>query len=85
MLTAQDAQERLADFDAWRAGDAQPVEVINSDIEQAAIFVRSFDLGLRMPDALHLAISQRQGFSLVTLDARMVNAGQALSVNVLKP
>jgi hypothetical protein len=85
VLTAQDAQERLADFDAWRAGDAQPIYVINSDVEQAAIFVRRFDLGLRMPDALHLAISQRQGFALVTLDERIVNAGKALSVNVLKP
>lgn len=85
VLRAQDAQERLADFDAWRTGDAQPVDVINSDAQQAAIFVRRFDLGLRMPDALHLAITQRQGFSLVTLDERMVKAGQALGVSVLKP
>jgi uncharacterized protein len=85
LVTAQDAHERLADFDAWRAGDAQRVEVLNSDAEQAALFVRRFDLGLRMADALHLAIAQRQAFSLVTLDERMVTAGHTLGVDVVKP
>ncbi|MFZ4072075.1 MAG: hypothetical protein ACOYJ6_18515 [Caulobacterales bacterium] len=38
-----------------------------------------------MPDALHLAIAQRSGFPLLTLDERMVKTGGALGVRVLQP
>ncbi len=81
-LAAQVAQNRLNDFDAWRAGDTQGIDVLNTDVLQASAFVRQFDLGLRMPDALHLAMAQRSGLPLLTLDERMVKAGAALGVRV---
>ncbi len=84
-LTAQIAQSRLNDFDAWRAGDTQGIDVLNSDVLQASAFVRQFDLGLPMPDALHLEIAQRSGLPLLTLDERMVKSGGALCVRMLRP
>jgi predicted nucleic acid-binding protein len=84
-LTSQIAQSRLNDFDAWRAGDTQGIDVLNTDVLQASAFVRQFDLGLRMPDALHLAIAQRSGLPLLTLDERMVKAGAALGVQTVRP
>ncbi|MFZ4072028.1 MAG: hypothetical protein ACOYJ6_18275 [Caulobacterales bacterium] len=38
-----------------------------------------------MPDALHLAIAQRSGLPLLTLDERMVKAGAALGVQTVRP
>lgn len=84
-LTGQVAQNRLNDFDAWRAGDTLAIDVLNTDVLQAAAFVRQFELGLRMPDALHLAIAQRSGRPLVTLDERMVKAGADLGVLTVSP
>jgi predicted nucleic acid-binding protein len=84
-LTPQDAQGRLNTFDTWRLADTQAIDVLNSDVSQAAIYVRQFSLGLRMPDALHLAIAQRAGLLLVTLDERMVTAGAALGVQTVTP
>ena len=84
-LTAQIAQNLFNDFDAWRTGDTQGIDVLNSDVAQAAVFVRQFDLGLRMPDALHLALAQRSSLPLVTLDERMVKAGSALGVQTIRP
>ncbi len=84
-LTEQVAQNRLNDFDAWRAGDTLAIDVLNTDVLQAAAFVRQFELGLRMPDALHLAIAQRSGRPLVTLDERMVKAGADLGVLTVSP
>ncbi|MBU6407880.1 MAG: hypothetical protein KGS44_12215 [Alphaproteobacteria bacterium] len=37
-----------------------------------------------MPDALHLAIAQRSGLPLITLDERMVKAGATLGVQTVK-
>lgn len=84
-LTPQIAQSRLNDFDAWRAGDTKGIDVLNTDVMQAAAFVRQFDLGLRMPYAIHLAIAQRSGLPLLTLDERMVKAGAALGVQTVSP
>ena len=57
LLTETDASARLADFDAWRAAMSLPVDIGASDARLAYIYVRRFDLALRAPDALHLAIA----------------------------
>jgi predicted nucleic acid-binding protein len=67
LLTEADASARLADFDAWRAAMSLPVDIGASDARLAYIYVRRFDLALRAPDALHLAIARR-------LDATLVGA-----------
>ena len=85
LLTRADATARLADFDAWRAAMSSPVDIGASDARLAYIYVRRFDLGLRAPDALHLAIARRLDATLVTLDRRLAAAGRELGVAVEVP
>jgi predicted nucleic acid-binding protein len=67
VMAPADAGERLADFDAWRG---------------AAASDRRFDLMLRAPDALHIALCRRHDLNLVTMDHRMAQAAKALGVTV---
>jgi hypothetical protein len=73
---------RLADFDAWRAAMSSPVEIVASDARLAYVYVRRFDLALRAPDAVHLAVSRRLDLRLVTLDRRLAAAARELGVAV---
>jgi hypothetical protein len=84
-LTSGDATARLADFDAWRAAVSSPVDLRPGDGRLADAYVRRFDLGLRAPDALHLAIVRRLDATLVTLDRRMARAAEALGIAVVVP
>lgn len=83
ILDSQDAKERLEDFDAWRAAEASTVDVEGADARAAAVIVRRFDLMLRAPDALHLAICRRRDAQLVTLDGRLAAAAGALGLTVV--
>jgi uncharacterized protein len=85
LLTDTDASARLADFDAWRAAMSSPVDIASSDARLSYIYVRRFDLGLRAPDALHLAIARRLDATLVTLDQRLATAARELGVAVEVP
>jgi predicted nucleic acid-binding protein len=40
-------------------------------------------LGLRAPDALNIAITQRCGARLLTFDAKMARSARSLGVNVV--
>ncbi len=84
-LTGETAAALLREFDAWRATATAGVDFQPSDFRLADIFVRRFDLGLRAPDALHAAVCRRAGHALVTLDARLAAAGEALGVRVDRP
>jgi uncharacterized protein len=85
MLTDADAYARLADFDAWRAAMSVPVDLAASDARLAYMYVRRFDLGLRAPDALHLAIARRLDATLITLDRRLAAAAREMGVEVNVP
>jgi predicted nucleic acid-binding protein len=85
LLGSAEASARLADFDAWRAGTSSPVEVHPSDVRMAYVYVRRFDLRLRAPDALHLAIARRLDATLVTLDRRLVDAARELGISLETP
>jgi uncharacterized protein len=85
LLTDADASARLADFDAWRATMSSPVDIQASDARLAYVYVRRFDLALRAPDALHLAIIRRLSASLVTLDQGLATAAQVLGIAVEEP
>jgi uncharacterized protein len=84
-LAFPDAFARLADFDAWRAALSSPVEIRSADAQLAYIFARRFELALRAPDALHLAISRRLDATLITLDRRLAAAARDLGVAVEVP
>ena len=80
LLAAADASTRLSDFEAWRAAATLPVDLQASDARSAYTYVRHFDLGLRAPDALHLAIARRVDATLVTLDRRLARAAGDLGI-----
>jgi len=85
LLTEADAYARLADFDAWRAGMTRPAEIHPADVRLAGAYVRRFDLGLRAPDALHVAVARRLDAALVTRDRRVATAAKELGVAVEMP
>jgi predicted nucleic acid-binding protein len=84
-MTAATAGPALSDFDAWRAAACGGIDLVASDARLADICVRRFDLMLRAPDALHVAICRRTGYTLVTLDRRLELAARALGVAVIVP
>jgi uncharacterized protein len=70
----------LAAFDAWTAQASTRVVLDPSDGAASVAFVRRFELGLRAPDALHLAAALRLGAKLFTFDERMAVAAAALGL-----
>ena len=85
LLGSAEATAHLNDFDAWRAAESSPVDVHAADVRLAYVYVRRFDLMLRAPDALHLAIARRIDTTLVTLDRRLANAASELGIAVEMP
>jgi hypothetical protein len=83
-LSQADGQDALRDFDRWRA-TALVVRTRTADIRTCEVVVRRFELMLKAPDALHLAITQRLGATLVTLDGRLATAAGSLGVSVEAP
>ena len=84
-LEAAAAVAQLDDFEVWRAAASSPVEVHAADVRLAYVYVRRFELLLRAPDALHLAIARRLDAGLVTLDRRLERAARQLGIAVEVP
>jgi uncharacterized protein len=82
MGEASDASAGLADFDVWRAAMSSPADIHPSDARLAAAYVRRFELALRAPDALHLAVARRLDVPLVTFDRRLATAARELGIFV---
>jgi len=53
-----------------------------ADVAEASSVLRRFDLVIRTPDALHLAMARRVGAELVTFDERMADAARMLGLAV---
>ena len=84
-MSSTDADAALQDLDAWCAADIKMIEVDGSDARSAVVIVRRFELKLRAPDALHVAICRRLGGQLVTLDRNLGSAAASLGVLVVSP
>ncbi len=80
-LTIDRARDGLIAYDDWIATEANAVDVEGQDVRLATSLVRRFDLMLRAPDALHLAICRRLGATLATLDRRLATAARALGID----
>jgi uncharacterized protein len=85
LITRQDADARLVDFDAWRGIRTETIDLEPSDARLANTYVRRFSLTLRAPDALHAAICRRLDLTLVTLDLRLAKAARDLGIDVAVP
>ena len=81
-LTAARARDAFVAFDAWAAFRGRRLETTSADVARAEAFVRRLDLNLRTPDALHIAIAERHGAALATLDTRMADAARVLGLEV---
>ena len=81
-ITAFVANLHLKSLDAWAARAIASCDVTGDDFLAATSFIRRFDLGLRTPDALHIAIAARLGAKLLTFDAKMATAAVALGLDV---
>lgn len=81
-LKTAEAQDALFDFDTWQSAAASLIGVVTQDIRSADRILRRFDLGLRTPDALHIAVAQRLRCDLVSFDDRMIAAARTLGLSV---
>lgn len=84
-LTARDADGVLHDLDDWIDATAAPIEVEASDVRETTALVRQFDLKLRAPDALHIAICRRIDARLITLDINLAAAAHAVGLPCRNP
>jgi len=82
LITGDLATRRLAIFDAWRADEAQTIDIEGADVRAASTIVRRFELMLRAPDALHIAVCRRLDARLATLDVRLAGAANTLGVMI---
>ncbi|MGI4877067.1 MAG: PIN domain-containing protein, partial [Janthinobacterium lividum] len=72
-------------IDEWLAESVQSIEIESVDIRLATVFVRRFELGLRMPDAIHLAACRRHNLSLATFDNRLAGAARFIGIATVTP
>jgi predicted nucleic acid-binding protein len=82
-IKESDATVVFANFDAWIADAASRENLTAGDLANATALVRRVDLGLRAPDAINIAITQRCGAHLLTFDAKMVRSARILGVTVV--
>lgn len=81
-VQVDEARITLADFDGWSGRATVRIETGSTDIRQATAYIRRLDLPLRVPDAIHMAITHHWGASLVTFDRAMAAAARILGVAV---
>lgn len=82
-IGAIDTEARRSGLEALGIMIAQSLvllPVMSTHFRTAARFADQHRLGLRAPDALHLAVAAEHGAVLCTLDKRLAGAGKALGV-----
>ncbi len=67
-------------FDGWCARTTRRIPLGSEDIRVAESWLRKLDLGIRTPDAMHLAIVQRMQAKLATFDKKMALAASKLGI-----
>jgi uncharacterized protein len=77
-----EANEALSDLDLWCKQRARRITIESHDVNHAIRLVRRFDLALRMPDALILAVAHRHAIPVATLDRRQAIAANAIGLQV---
>lgn len=61
------------------------VRTTSADIDESAELVATFALGLKLPDAIHLATARRLRLTLVSTDIRQVRAAGSLGIAAINP
>lgn len=83
-LDAATAKALLLDFPT-RLSDWTRSTIEPSDIGVATGYMLRFTLGLRFPDAIHIATARGLGLTLVSTDIRQVRAAASLGVAAINP
>jgi len=78
-----DGKIALRTMDLWASRAVVSCDVIPDDFITATLYLRQFELALRTPDALHIAMAHRLGARLLTFDVRMAAAAAALGGSLL--
>lgn len=77
------ASRTLSAFHKWASKAFVTIDPTRADFDRAALMLGDFAMGLRAPDALHLAIvANRQELTLVTFDASLSAAARKLGIAV---
>lgn len=79
-LGADQRDAAAARYDRFRVAEARCFPLHAEDARVAGQFVRQFDLKLRAPDALQLAICQRIGTTLLSFDDDQCTAAAKLGI-----
>jgi predicted nucleic acid-binding protein len=82
-LRAEEARTAFLNFDIWCNRYSRLVNIERIDFSQAIGLMRRLELSLRTPDALHIAIAQRIGGTLLTFDKRMASAARVLGIDLM--
>lgn len=82
-LLAEEAVKIFGRMDQWFVTTTAWTAIEASDWATAMAYVRTVDLALRTPDAIHVAIAQRVGASLATFDRKLAASAAALGVRVI--
>ncbi|MEG3165592.1 type II toxin-antitoxin system VapC family toxin [Sphingomonas sp. PB2P19] len=61
------------------------IEICSDDIAVATGFVARYDLALRLPDAIPVALAQRLACTLVTTDHQQLRAARSLGIHAVDP
>jgi uncharacterized protein len=83
LMSHTEAVDMIVRFDAWLSSNAELISTAPEDVRLAAVFVRCFDIPLRMPDAMYLAVAHRIGAPLCSFDVEQIAAARRLGVDVV--
>lgn len=72
-------------FRAMRDQGLHILDIEDAHFRHATVLINSCPVKLRAADALHLAVADRNGTSVCTLDLDMLSAAQALRIPALSP
>lgn len=73
----------FAALDAWMSNAARRESLTTGDVRVAISLLRRLDLGLRAPDAVNIAITQRCEAQLLTFDEKMARSARSLGITVV--
>ena len=79
-LTADEQSELEEALDRWASRSPKMVQVTQDDFQTGRRFVRSSRSGLRASDALHLAVTAREGLELATFDVVLARAAAEFGI-----
>ena len=68
-----------------RLGSWSRLVTTGAEIDAAAAMIADFTLGLRLPDAIHIAIARHHDATLITTDHRQGDAAAALNIRYIDP